>query len=90
MKYIKKEYINDLEVFDEGEYWESSDKERLVYLFNFLKEKIEQFAKIIENSDELKGGENSEDLINKLEKLITKHLNQVDSVKVVNKKKKSN
>ena len=90
LRYIKKVYFSNLHVMDEGEYWESSDKERLVYLFNFLKEKIEQFANIIENSDELKGGEKSEDLIKKLENLIAQHLNQFDSINVINKEKKKN
>lgn len=85
LKYIKKVYIKDLKVMDEGEYWESSDKERLVYLFNFLKEKIEQLANIIENSDEVAKVKNTEELIEKLDKLIAKHLNPVESIKVINK-----
>jgi len=85
LRYIKKAYINDLEVLDEGEYWESSDKERLVYLFNFLKEKINQLADILENNNEIKEVKNAEELVEKLDKLIAKHLNQVDSIRVVNK-----
>lgn len=86
LSYIKKVYVNNLNVMDEGEYWDSSDKERLVYLFNFLKEKIEMVANLIENSDEIIAAENSGNLVEKLEKLITKHLNQVDSIKVVKNK----
>ena len=72
---------------DEGEYWESSDKERLVYLHNFLKEKIEMVANIIENGNEIKDMEDAENLIEKLEKLISKHMDRAESIKVINKKK---
>ncbi|MEN8119184.1 MAG: hypothetical protein ABFS35_02510 [Bacteroidota bacterium] len=88
LRYIKKVYITNLKVIDEGEYWQSSDKERLVYLFNFLKEKIEQVANIIENSGELAEVKNNDELIEKLDELINLRLNHVESLKVVNKKKK--
>lgn len=40
LKYIKKRYISNLEVSDEGGYWESGDREALVAKMNLLKEKL--------------------------------------------------
>ncbi len=45
MKYLKKHYIPDLQVFDEGEYWETGDFEILKEKMDFIADKTESVAK---------------------------------------------
>ena len=44
LKYLKEHYIPDLEVRDEGEYWETGDFEVLKEKMNFLNEKMDAVA----------------------------------------------
>jgi hypothetical protein len=44
LKYLKKHYIADLQVSDEGEYWETGDIRILSKRMDFLNKKIEQIA----------------------------------------------
>lgn len=41
LKYLRKHYISNLEVFDEGEYWETGDIDRLSEKLSFLQSKID-------------------------------------------------
>lgn len=77
LKYLKKRYIPNLKVFDEGEYWESEDKEKLVDKINFLNEKMNQLEGVlseveIENIREC----SPEQLADILEERIKKEFNQ--------------
>jgi hypothetical protein len=45
LKYLKKHYIPELEVFDEGEYWETGDPEILKEKMNFIADKMDAFSK---------------------------------------------
>lgn len=47
LKYLKKKYIQDLEVLDEGSYWETGDKELLTQKISFINKKIDQIEEII-------------------------------------------
>ncbi len=47
LKYLKKRYIPDLVVMDEGEYWDSEDREKLVKKRNFLNEKMTMLEGLI-------------------------------------------
>jgi len=40
LKYLKKRYMSDLEVSDEGEYWETGDREALVSMMQLINDKI--------------------------------------------------
>ncbi len=58
LKYLKKRYIPDLKVVDEGEYWETEDREHLIRKMNFLDGKMDilegALSNIeIENTEEL-------------------------------------
>jgi hypothetical protein len=44
LKYVKKRYISDLQVSDEGEYWETGDIRILRDKMNLIGEKIEHLA----------------------------------------------
>ncbi|MCK4288916.1 MAG: hypothetical protein KAW86_06910, partial [Bacteroidales bacterium] len=75
LKYIKSKYISNLEVTDEGEYWETSDMERLKYLFDFLDNKINIFRDILEGNKEIFSKSDSPELIaDKIEKLLLKFM----------------
>lgn len=47
LKYLKKKYIPDLEVLDEGSYWETGDKDLLTQKISFINKKIDQIEEII-------------------------------------------
>jgi len=47
LKYLKMRYIPNLKVIDEGEYWESEDKEKLVKKINFLNEKMDHLEEVL-------------------------------------------
>ena len=84
LRYIKKVYIKNLKVTDEGEFWDSSDKKRLEYLFDFLNKKIQAVGDIFEaNKDSIKSNLNSKALAKKLENLIKKHLDSNVKVKQI-------
>ena len=75
LKYIKTKYISNLEVTDEGEYWETSDMERLKYLFDFLDNKINMFRDILEGNKDIFSKSDSPELIaDKIEKLLIKYM----------------
>lgn len=44
LKYLKKRYISDLEVSDEGQYWETGDIRILTERLDFINAKIEQLS----------------------------------------------
>ena len=44
LKYIKKHYISDLEVSDEGDYWETGDRAALEAKLRFLNETMDWLA----------------------------------------------
>lgn len=47
LKYLKNKYITNLEVIDEGGYWENEDKELLIHKISFLNRKIVQVEELI-------------------------------------------
>jgi hypothetical protein len=53
LKYIKSKYIANLEVKDEGEYWEYEDKQRLEKNMGIINAGIELITGIAENSQSL-------------------------------------
>ena len=49
LKYLKKKYISDLEVNDEGHYWETGERDKLEQTIAFLNGKIEDVASALES-----------------------------------------
>lgn len=47
LRYLKQNYISDLEVSDEGEYWETGDKEALMGKRGFILGKMSQIEKAL-------------------------------------------
>jgi hypothetical protein len=75
LRYIKSKYIKNLEVTDEGEYWETSNKERLKYLFDFLNEKLNMISDILEgNKNKFSKTDTPEQIADKIEELLSKYM----------------
>lgn len=51
LKYLKKHYMSDLKVTDEGEFWETDDRAGLVAKKQFLQSVIDQFAEGLQSED---------------------------------------
>ena len=75
LRYIKSKYIENLEVTDEGEFWETSNKERLKYLFDLLNEKLNMICDILEeNKNNFSKSDSPEQIADKVEKLLLKYM----------------
>ncbi|MCK4641678.1 MAG: hypothetical protein KAU06_10085, partial [Candidatus Marinimicrobia bacterium] len=75
LRYIKSKYIENLEVIDEGEFWETSNKERLKYLFDFLNEKLNVISDILEgNKNNFSKSDSPEQIADKFEELLSKYM----------------
>jgi hypothetical protein len=62
-------------VTDEGEYWETSNKERLKYLFDFLNEKLNMISDILEgNKNKFSKTDTPEQIADKIEELLSKYM----------------
>ncbi|MCD4794355.1 MAG: hypothetical protein K8R54_14055 [Bacteroidales bacterium] len=48
LKYLKKKYIPNLQVLDEGDYWQTEDKELLQEKFDFLLKKLDEITDALE------------------------------------------
>ncbi|MGB0415149.1 MAG: hypothetical protein ACPGJU_11960 [Coraliomargarita sp.] len=72
LRYLKKHYLSDLEVTDEGDYWETENRETLIEKKNFLQSKIDQLAGAIESAEI--NGENLsvDDLVAQIEAIAKK------------------
>ncbi|MDZ7723542.1 MAG: hypothetical protein U5R06_12250 [candidate division KSB1 bacterium] len=47
LRFLKKKYIPDLQVIDEGEYWETGDRDRLIEKMQFLQNKLDQLQQTV-------------------------------------------
>jgi len=76
LKYVKQKYIQNLEVTDEGDYYETENKEILTQKWNLLLEKFKEVSQLLENNFK---SENqvltTDELIEKIENLLDKYLN---------------
>ena len=51
LRYLKKRYILNLKVIDEGDYWDTDDKQKLIEKMTFLQDKIEKVSDIFASMD---------------------------------------
>jgi len=51
LKFLKRRYIHDLNVVDEGEYWESEDKKKLIKKLNQINDAMNRIEKILSDLD---------------------------------------
>ena len=67
LQYLKGKYLHDLEVTDEGDYWETGN-------YDTLKAKIEQLGRYIDRVGQALGemdkGSDEEDIVERIEKLL--------------------
>lgn len=77
LQFLKKRYIPNLEVLDEGEYWETGDRERLFRQIRLIEEKLDILEEVFSSLDveDLKDY-SSEELTKILENILRKHLGE--------------
>ncbi|RLD26927.1 MAG: hypothetical protein DRI54_01955 [Bacteroidetes bacterium] len=69
LKYLDEKYFQDLEVIDEGQYWETGDDQLLQQIFDRYNKMMDNFASALENSP-ISASENYEDYFERLIKYI--------------------
>ena len=72
LRYLKKRYLHDLEVNDEGEYWETEDLEKLREKKRFLQGMIDQLASAVHDTEPLPEGASLDDIVAKIEQIAKK------------------
>lgn len=74
LRYLKKHYIHDLKVTDEGEFWETEDRAGLIEKTEFLQSMIEQIAEGL-HSPEFQGDPQSlDDIVAHIEKIASQQI----------------
>ncbi|GAB1451250.1 hypothetical protein MASR2M47_13060 [Draconibacterium sp.] len=71
LKYIQQKYISNLEVYDEGDYWQTGDAALLKEKMDFLSEKIDLFGVAL-NSIPFDPKESAESIADKIEEVFRK------------------
>ena len=72
LRYLKKHYLSDLSVNDEGEYWETENLETLKTKKDFLQSKINQLGEAFEAAEPLPEGASADELIARIEAIVKK------------------
>jgi hypothetical protein len=69
LKYIQKKYISNLDVYDEGDYWQTGDEKILKEKIDFLNGAINQLADVL-NSIEFEKDSSPESIADKIEEVL--------------------
>ena len=69
LRYLKKHYLSDLIVNDEGEFWETESRETLIEKKNFLQKMINQLADSLESTEFDGDTQSIEDIVAHIEKI---------------------
>jgi hypothetical protein len=69
-KYLKKKYISNLKVYDEGKYWDTEDEELLREKISFLNRMMDEIEGLLNEVKTVKG-ETAESFIKKIENLLS-------------------
>ena len=78
LRYLKKHYLSDLEVRDEGDYWETENLKILKEKKDFLQSKINQFGEALEKAEPLPEGLSVDKLIDQIEAIVKKMQSELD------------
>jgi hypothetical protein len=71
LRYLDRKYFQKFEVIDEGNYWETGDKDLLKEKMEFLSKKMDAFAQALDNSwIEIEAGDSDLDILVKIEKIL--------------------
>lgn len=71
LKYIQQKYISNLDVYDEGEYWQTGDEKILKRKIDFLNRIMDQFEDVL-NSVKFEENETAESVADKIEEILKK------------------
>ena len=66
LRYLKKRYLSNLEVKDEGDYWETEDLEKLREKKHFLQGMINQMAGALSETEPLPEGASLDDIVSRI------------------------
>jgi len=69
LKYIQKKYISNLDVYDEGDYWQTGDEKILKGKIDFLNGAISQLSEVL-NSIEFEKDSSTESIADKIEEVL--------------------
>jgi hypothetical protein len=69
LKYIQKKYISNLDVYDEGEYWQTGDEKILKERIDFLNGAINHLSEVL-NSIEFEKDISPESIADKIEEVL--------------------
>jgi hypothetical protein len=72
LRYLKKHYLSDLSVIDEGDYWETENLETLKEKKDFLQSKINQLGEALKTAEPLPEGVSVDELIARIEAIVKK------------------
>ena len=69
LKYLQKKYVCNLEVWDEGHYWETGNSEILIEKFRFLNEAMDQLEDVL-SSIEIEEESTAMSVADKIEEIL--------------------
>lgn len=75
LRYLKQKYIGDLEVLDEGMYWQTNDISILHEKIKILNEAMDQLEGILKSIPK-EPGDDAESIADKIERIIKKRFNK--------------
>ena len=71
LKYIQQKYISNLDVYDEGEYWQTGDEKILKRKIDFLNSVMDQLEDVL-STIEIDEGSSAESIVDKIEEVLKK------------------
>lgn len=86
LKYLKKKYINNLQVFDEGSYWETNDKILLAQKLDFLTMKLDELEGIL-NEIVFDGKDTVDSVAEKIDRVLKERNSSLHAKKIKGKNK---
>jgi len=69
LKYIQQKYISNLDVYDEGEYWQTGSEKILKQKIDFLNSVMDQLEDVL-NTIEIEKGSSAESIADKIEEVL--------------------
>ena len=82
LRYVKTKFFPNLQVLDEGEYWEREDRTLLEHLIRVTQENIDRLASALNAAGEsLQASESEEQLLEKIESILKTLLNDEAEVR---------
>jgi len=83
LRHISEKYFSEIEVSDEGEYWEKGDEENLRRIFGNYTEAINMFTQMLDGMQHIPG-ESPEELGARIEKMAKENFEGIEVVVVRN------